>query len=1035
MPAPRRLRSPALGSALLAWALSTLSLAGPAPLRAQEADLAGLEARYEELFTQALAFDRAQPAYQIQAWGVVFEAAMVLHQARATAQGRSPASTLDDRHAVVEEVLQRWQQARPESAGPDLLRIFQLPSVDAKQAGVLGLLDRYPDDLLLTWQASQLLRDMGETARATELVESFATRNPDKPGTHRLLVEHYGIVDNQTRQLEALGRWAEAVPGDPEMVTFWLAANPPGQNDAATARVLDAFFATEPSGVDSLQACRQVLSNAGPAYRQAGRACLGRLAADPTSSIAEQAAQSLASDAAAAGDIAGMLAALESLEPSARLQAIVSAAEQLPAPERCTERISLLRAASGQLSADDSLDSALSLALRACASQPAAQDLFLELLRGLPPERLAALISGWVVRVNDRWQGELPETTTTILAQRQRQSPSSAELFRALDIAYQVTHQPELRYQLLLGQSNRDPANLDGDQACALAWELIARNDEATARQVLAAQLAKHFHPRVAELLWQSYRQAEESGPAARLAADLMASEDPAGRTMGHILAARSAFLDSDPETGEQEYWAALREDNPDPQVAVEMLVSVASAAGDSSRLGALAQQICARTELGQDRRLPSGCAPGLLRMAGGPEAIAELLQEDHGELPAELTSLRQRAAAAQAAGQPELAEPVLRRILEVDPLSPSGWEGLAAFLAEQKRMAELEELLAQARSTLPRPSSQLLRTVGRARAAAGQPRQAIDALLEARDNLHPGASPAWLLADLQDAYTQLGRQAGEPPQPYRDDGYRDALGLLLGTSGEPDTARAIDLLRQAAGRSDPRAVETLALLHAIGLGVDRNPARTRRLLERATRLGSDSFAHLREEAASFPPAQQLLDLAQQQLEALASSRDAAAAALLASFSYISGAMPLEPERTLQLAQLGAEGGQPEAMRILGDAYLHGRGVPRDVAQGLRWWRQGAEAGNSYCMMFYGHELIGGKTVPRDLDLGVQWVTRAAQAGNPWAIDDLARYYSESYYGQALDLDQAAAWYQLLAQRGDPRARGWLLYHDQPPAP
>ena len=278
-----------------------------------------------------------------------------------------------------------------------------------------------------------------------------------------------------------------------------------------------------------------------------------------------------------------------------------------------------------------------------------------------------------------------------------------------------------------------------------------------------------------------------------------------------------------------------------------------------------------------------------------------------------------------------------------------------------------------------------------------------------------PDEAPRWLrvaaAADEAGAHYDLG------------------FALLTGAAGDEGRGRAVAHLERAAAQPDAIAVELLALLHASGLGVPRNPARARELIAEAARLGSDGLVRLGRDAANEPRTARLLADAVRRLERLADQGDAHAQGFLAHLYVYGQGTARDPRRAVGLAQEAAAAGEAAAMRVLASAYLHGRGVARDPAAGVRWLRLGADAGDSFCMMFYSQHLMKGDLVERDLTAGLSWLTLAGEAGNWWAMNDLGKLHDEGWYGLPRNPRQAARWKRRLAELGDAEAKGWLAYH------
>ena len=69
----------------------------------------------------------------------------------------------------------------------------------------------------------------------------------------------------------------------------------------------------------------------------------------------------------------------------------------------------------------------------------------------------------------------------------------------------------------------------------------------------------------------------------------------------------------------------------------------------------------------------------------------------------------------------------------------------------------------------------------------------------------------------------------------------------------------------------------------------------------------------------------------------------------------------------------------------LGLLYISGRGVPRDIPQGIVLLRTAAEAHNERAQYNLGWAYESGTGVPRDKAQAIAWYRKAAQAGEPQA--------------------------------------------------
>jgi TPR repeat protein len=162
-------------------------------------------------------------------------------------------------------------------------------------------------------------------------------------------------------------------------------------------------------------------------------------------------------------------------------------------------------------------------------------------------------------------------------------------------------------------------------------------------------------------------------------------------------------------------------------------------------------------------------------------------------------------------------------------------------------------------------------------------------------------------------------------------------------------------------------------------------------------------------------------------------STSSAAAAVVAS------EQPLEPDleqRLLarykslsseQIAALEASAaeGAPEAQFLLGQAFIDGVLVPKNVEKGLMLCRQAAEQNFRVAQTALGDHYLAGNIVARDYAEAFKWYSKAAAQGSPTALSNLGVIYLEGY-GQKRDLALAAALFNRAARQGNAVAQRML---------
>lgn len=154
----------------------------------------------------------------------------------------------------------------------------------------------------------------------------------------------------------------------------------------------------------------------------------------------------------------------------------------------------------------------------------------------------------------------------------------------------------------------------------------------------------------------------------------------------------------------------------------------------------------------------------------------------------------------------------------------------------------------------------------------------------------------------------------------------------------------------------------------------------------------------------------------------------------LALYLYYGGlGVSLDPRQAVELAQkvVREDDHNKTANGLLGDAYLTGNGVGKDVPKGLAYLRQGASSGSSSAQYTLSRLLRSGSHgVTKDIPQGLQWLQKSATAGNGNAQYELAVLLIYGKDGLKQDITQGIQWLQKSAELGHAEAQNnlGLLY-------
>lgn len=123
-----------------------------------------------------------------------------------------------------------------------------------------------------------------------------------------------------------------------------------------------------------------------------------------------------------------------------------------------------------------------------------------------------------------------------------------------------------------------------------------------------------------------------------------------------------------------------------------------------------------------------------------------------------------------------------------------------------------------------------------------------------------------------------------------------------------------------------------------------------------------------------------------------------------------------------------AEGGNAQAMRLMGQAAMSGSGMPVDRAAAVQWFARAAQAGDVESQAIYGTMLAYGfERLKADPPASVRFLRAAAEAGDAAAAARMG-FAALRGHGLAESEAQAVQWFQRAAQGGS--AEGKLGYGD-----
>jgi TPR repeat protein len=211
----------------------------------------------------------------------------------------------------------------------------------------------------------------------------------------------------------------------------------------------------------------------------------------------------------------------------------------------------------------------------------------------------------------------------------------------------------------------------------------------------------------------------------------------------------------------------------------------------------------------------------------------------------------------------------------------------------------------------------------------------------------------------------------------------QEVLGNML-LSGElpRDVPRAVALLESAAKSGNRYALNKLGEIYLKGDGVPVDSTRARAFLEGAIEKGSTT-AEVELGQALWNGDQLPRDKVKGlKLIERAAQTDAWGQFVLANM-LLSGELPRDVQRALELLETSAENGNPYALEKLGVVYLRGDGVQPNASKALAYLEQAVKNGSIGARVTLGEALWKGDQLPQDRTRALQLLESAALT-NSW---------------------------------------------------
>jgi TPR repeat protein len=163
-----------------------------------------------------------------------------------------------------------------------------------------------------------------------------------------------------------------------------------------------------------------------------------------------------------------------------------------------------------------------------------------------------------------------------------------------------------------------------------------------------------------------------------------------------------------------------------------------------------------------------------------------------------------------------------------------------------------------------------------------------------------------------------------------------------------------------------------------------------------------------------------------EQLTAAAGKGDADAQYRLGQ-AYVRGiGVKKDLTKALEFIKQAADQGHAEAIGGVGYFHANGFGVKKDLAAAAEWFRKGAEKGGAKAQLNYGQALLNGRGVPTDEAGGLKWIEKALALGLPHAWFIKGEFYYHGIHGHQQSYTKAREHLQKAADADHASAENML---------
>ena len=146
----------------------------------------------------------------------------------------------------------------------------------------------------------------------------------------------------------------------------------------------------------------------------------------------------------------------------------------------------------------------------------------------------------------------------------------------------------------------------------------------------------------------------------------------------------------------------------------------------------------------------------------------------------------------------------------------------------------------------------------------------------------------------------------------------------------------------------------------------------------------------------------------------------------LGMYFYENSGEHVDLNKAAHYFQMAADRESSLGQYMIGDMYLNGRGVPKNISKAVEFLDRSTSQGNHAILISLAYSYLNGYELPINYEKAYKYYRMAAEQGNAIAQYSIGYMYYSGLHGEEHNFIEAYAWYDIAARQGEKEAKDKL---------